>query len=181
MSKTTHTPNFKPWISNLIMAFYGAIAVWFAFHFLLQRGYTGSFVVALTVCGGFTYYQWDQFSKRTYGQRVERLAIKDLLKEIGRVNGAAMDASVALRSGGDADAVVTIYGKKFNVEIKSIESHKKVTAKHAAQARRAGSDLSSTPIIWLPRAKINANNAVKDVDVCAGNAKCLVKLMDSIS
>lgn len=162
------------------MSFYGLVAIGLSFHFLFQRGYTREFLVALAVCSAFTVYQWKQFIRRSYGQRVEKKALKALDRVIVSKGEASMVGGVLLPYGGDADAVVVISGVKFNIEIKSIESPSKVTAKHAAQARKAGNALFSIPVIWLPRAHTNESREKNDVRILAGDAKSLVKYMESV-
>lgn len=180
MSKPVHNENFRPWLSNLIWSFYGLVFVWLAWRFLFQRGHVSEFIVALVACSGLTVYQWKQFVRRSYGQRVEKKALKALEKVVLGTGDASIAQSVALSYGGDADAVVVLSGVKFNIEIKSIESPSKVTAKHAAQARKAGNALFSIPVIWLPRAYTNESRQKNDVRILAGDAKALVKHLESI-
>ena len=162
------------------MAFYGVVTIGMAWHFLFQRGRTGAFAVALSICALFTVYQWKQFVRRTYGQRVEKKAIEALGKMILAKKDGQITSGVALPYGGDADAVVVLHGVKFNIEIKAIESPQKVTKKHAVQAAKAGDALFSMPVIWLPRAPSNESREKYGVRVFAGDAKSLTRFLESL-
>lgn len=180
MTQIAAEKNFRPWVSNLVLLVYGFFAILIAHHFLYQRGHIGAFAIALAICATFTVYQWNQFIRRSYGQRVEKKAIKELENGLQRVEYASISAGVMLPFGGDADAVVVIDGVKFNIEIKSIKSPQKITTRHISQARKAGNALFSIPVIWLPRA-LNREAREKDsVRIFAGDAKAFVKYMRAI-
>lgn len=180
MSQVANDKDFRPWVSNLVLAIYGFVTILIAYHFLYRRGHLGGFAVALAVCGLFTVYQWKQFIRRAYGQRVESRAIKALEKALSRVDGTAIEKGVMLPFGGDADAVVEIAGVKFNIEIKSITSPQKITIQNTTQARKAGGVLFSIPVVWLPRAKSREAREKNDVRIFAGDAKSLVKYLRAI-
>lgn len=171
---------FRPWISNLVLTAYGAISAWMAYHFLFTRGHLLEFVGAFSLCAIFIAYQWRQLTRRTWGQRVEGRAINDLRKLINRIEGSALSSGVMLPSGGDADVVVILEGVRFNVEIKSIETPRKVTAAHTKQAQQAGQALMSIPLIWLPGSKLKEARESRGVHVVAGNAKDLIKFMRTL-
>lgn len=82
MSQVATDKDFRPWVSNLVLAIYGFVTILIAYHFLYRRGHLGGFAVALAVCGVFTVYQWKQFIRRSYGQRVEERAVKALEKAL---------------------------------------------------------------------------------------------------
>jgi hypothetical protein len=164
----------------LIWSFYGLIFTLLAWRFLYQRGYVSEFIVALVVCSALTVYQWNQFVRRTYGQRVEKKAQLALEKVILGSRNALISQGVALPYGGDADAVIYLDGVKFNIEIKSLESPKKVTSKHVEQARKAGNTLFSIPIIWLPRAKCSEAREKSGIRIFAGDARSMMKYLASI-
>lgn len=172
---------FRPWVSNLILAGYGLVALWMAYYFLLSRGYIIQFVVALFVGCLFVRWQWKQFVRRSHGQRVERSAVASLRKALSRIDGSSMDASVMLPNGGDADALVVLNGVRYNIEIKSFEEPRRVTSAHVKQAQQAASVLLSIPVIWLPTSKRNQARDLKDVRVVSGDVKALIKALEGLA
>ena len=171
---------FRPWLSNLILAFYGVIASYLCVHFLFHRGHTGIFIVSLGICVIFTVYQWKQFSRRAYGQWIEKRAIASLRVAFRKMQGVSITSGVMLKSGGDADAVVAFGIKKFNIEIKAVEDAKKITKKHLEQTARAANELRSIPFIWLARSKTNDAVLKDGVWIISGGAKSLVKYLESM-
>lgn len=91
-----------------------------------------------------------------------------------------MSSGVKLPYGGDADAVVILDGVRFNLEVKSIENPRKVTAGHAKQAQKAGEALMSIPVIWLPGSKRKEAREQRGVHVVAGNSKDLIKFLRTL-
>lgn len=177
---TANTKPFRPWISNLVLSAYGLVSAWMSWHFFYDKGDFSVFLMTFAACCGFSVWQWSNVVRRTHGQRTEARALQSLKKVIERRSGAAMQSSVALHSGGDADAVILLDRTRFNVEIKAIESTKRVTAKHAAQAGRAGAELRSIPVIWLPRAMSGFSAEKNHVAVICGDAQTLLKALESM-
>ena len=177
---STLNQRFLPWLSNLIMAFYGAIASYLCVYFLFRRGHTGLFFICLGICVFFTVYQWKQFSKRAYGQWIEKRAIASLRVALKKRDGVSITSSVMLKSGGDADAVVAFGLERFNIEIKAVENAKKITSKHLEQTARAAKELRTIPVIWLARSKTNDAVLKDGVWIISGGAKSLIKYMESI-
>lgn len=180
MPRLQPSADFKPWTSNLILAGYGVLTLGLAYHFLLKRGHEYEFMGALAVAGGFTVYQWKQYVRRSYGKRIESKAVAALSKAIARIEDSSVAAGVLLSGGGDADAVLVLRGVRFNIEIKAIESPGKVTAKHAAQAMKAGAELFSIPVIWLPCDQVAQAREKKGVRVFSGDAQSLVKYLGKL-
>lgn len=175
-----HTKPFRPWISNIIWSIYGLTAVWMSWHFLYERGYFTGFLLAFSLSAAFTVWHWKIFLRRRHGQRIEKRALKELAYAIGRRQNAAMQASVPLHSGGDADAVIEMGGTRFNIELKSVEDARKVTATHALQAARAAKELHSIPVIWLPRAISLFSSEKKGVRIVCGDTKTLLRTLDAL-
>jgi hypothetical protein len=171
---------FRPWLNNLILAFYGAVTIGLAWYFLGSRGKTEEFLIAFALCSLFTVYQFKQFSRRYFGQRVEHNALKELQKLIDRDDTHHMQTNVPLPAGGDADALLSMDGIRFSLEIKSIESPDKVTSRHMDQAGNAGHQLSAIPVIWLPRAKRNQAREKRGVHIYAGNARSFVNYLERV-
>jgi hypothetical protein len=119
MNDQQSNTSFRPWLGNLIWVFYGMAALWLAWHFMFERGQTQAFMVTATVLVFLIIWQWRTFGKRFHGQRVEAKALKDLAKAVKSFKDCQIETSVALKSGGDADALVIFPTRKFNVEIKS--------------------------------------------------------------
>lgn len=184
MSDTTPSPaqtQFRPWTTNLVLAFYGLICCWMSYHFLFKTGQMLAFTVTFCLCLVFTIYQWQQVTRRTWGQRVEARAINELTKVVKRTDDSAISSGVMLPTGGDADALLVIRGIRFTVEIKSIENPAKVTAAHTRQVQQAGRALMSIPVIWLPRSKRKEAREKKGVHIIAGDARDLVKVLRGIA
>jgi hypothetical protein len=171
---------FRPWTSNLIWTFYGLVLLVMAWHFLFSRGHLQAFLIALALCSGFTVWHWSQFVRRTWGKRVEVQALI-LLSKItsGRANASLLQ-SVPLPYGGDADAVLILDGVKYVIEIKSIEQPRKVTKSHLAQAAKAGHCLYAIPVVWLPMAKTNEARETSGVHIFGGQAKSLVRFLETL-
>ena len=167
---------FRPWLGNLIWSGYGLIALWMAWHFLYESGQTMPFAYTAAVVGVFTVWNWKQFMARTYGQSVEKKAVKALRKYFGD----KLQTGVLLPGNGDIDAVLALQNQKFNIEIKSIQDVNKVTRKHAEQALAASNYLGSTPVIWLPAAQIRQIKDKDGVRVFAGTAKDFAKYLEKM-
>ena len=118
--------------------------------------------------------------RRTWGKRVEVQALI-LLSKItsGRANASLLQ-SVPLPYGGDADAVLILDGVKYVIEIKSIEQPRKITKAHLAQAAKAGHCLYAIPVVWLPMAKTNEARETSGVHIFGGQAKSLVKFLETL-
>lgn len=173
MAEVKKAPTYRPWLSNFIWSMYGLALLWLSWRFLYLNGYTDQFLVAMVVCGLFTVWHWKSFMVRSRGQRVEARA----LKALGKIVGAQLQKSVPLPGRGDIDGVLTFIDQKFNIEIKSIQDASKVTSKHAAQAMAASIYLKSTPVIWLPEAKVVQVKVKDGVTIYGCNAKDLVKYL----
>lgn len=158
---------FRPWMSNLIWIFYGLVFTWLAWLFLFSNGYIGAFIAACSASMAFIVWNWKTFMARSHGQRVEARAVKALEKIVGN----RLEKGLVLPGRGDIDAVVTLQDQRFNIEIKSIQSVAKVTAKHAQQCLAASHYLKTTPVIWLPDARFTQISQKNGVHIFAGNAK----------
>lgn len=152
-----------------------------SYHFLFARGHMLEFVIALAIGCLFVRWQWQQFVRRSHGQRVERSAVAQLCKTLSRIEGSSIDAPVMLPNGGDADALVVLNGVRYNIEIKSFEEPRRVTAAHVKQAQQAGAVLLSIPVIWLPTSKRNQARDLKDVRVVSGDVKALIKSLKGLA
>ena len=166
-------PAFRPWLSNLIWSFYGIVFIWLAWRFLYQNDYIEAFLGAVVVSALMVTWQWKTFMARSHGQRVEREAIKAL----GKIVGDKLRSGVPLPGRGDIDAVLTLAEQTFNIEIKSIQDADRVTKKHADQALAASVYLSTTPVIWLPRAQVKQIKNKNGVRVFGGSAKDFAKFL----
>lgn len=124
--------------------------------------------VALLFAGlFFAYRRWKSNYYRRYGKRVEKAAIA----RVRLPKNWVMVPNKPIPGLGDADIFIcTPKGKRWNVEIKSYESAKKVSAfsftkseivKNSghkfdrdpiAQVLNVAKRLDSNPVLWLPKA-----------------------------
>lgn len=164
---------FQPWKRNLSYGLralclmglaYGVSKVfpWEAQNWWMVQG----------VLGAFVFWQLQQASARSFGQRLERKAIKKLASVVGEEN---IRANVPFPGNGDIDCVVKIEDRIFNIEIKAFRDAKRINRTHLKQTLDAANYLQSEPIIWLPNFKDVQFRERSGVQICACDAKKLVK------
>lgn len=175
-------------MSNLIWTLYGLVALLLAYVMLLRRGFHTEFTVVAALAALFVVWNWKNVVRRSHGQRVEKRALSDLGALLRRAGNGWLEQGVKLASGGDADGLVVLDGTRFNLEIKSVQSVARVSKAHAHQAGKAGQQLRSIPVIWLPDAAatsgrfwfLGRSTQVEGVEVVCGDASTLLKRLHRI-
>lgn len=168
--KEKNTKKFRPWLENLQNMAMCSIASVASYYFLHQKGKATEFAVVITILTAMIAYNWKIFSARLHGQKVEKKALKNLRSIVGD----NLTENVLIPGCGDADGVISINGKIFNIEIKSIGTECKVTAKHLDQVRSQSTALNSIPVIWLPEANKEFFTEKNGIKIMGCNARKLV-------
>jgi len=174
MSAKRSTRPFHPWRSGLLVGaallIVGALViVWYPGH-PCRAAVSG--LILMLAGQRLLASAW----ARLHGKWVERRAIRQL----NLPEGWSARANVALHSGGDIDLLLVRDSRvRFAIEIKAarkpiLDSWSSSSKKPLRQVIRAARELSTIPVLWLPRARRRRALVLSDdVIVIHGNASWL--------
>jgi hypothetical protein len=165
--------NFKPWAGNLVWLVMSPIYIWANHRFFFEKYPMVGLGIDVLFCLVFLW-SLRMLSARTFGQSVEKRALRKLVSHLGK---DVVQTNVPLTNGGDADALIRNGHVNANIEIKSVTQISRIRRVHIEQARKAGRQLQSMPVVWLPRGIEEQGGEVSGVRVYSGGVRGLCRFL----
>lgn len=165
--------NYKPWKENLQWALMSLVIIGAAYFALFRNNKINEFLLIAGIAFVSAIYNINNLFIRIHGQTVEKRSLKDLKK----VAGDRLTQNVMIPGYGDADGILKFDSQTFNIEIKSIQNPKKVTAAHIIQVKAQAAYLKTTPVVWLPKSPTMVAAEKDGVKIYGCSAKELFKYL----
>lgn len=185
--------HFTPWRKNYAAHIAGLFFGTLALAEMVRRSLSLPFGLgAGAVCLGVSYWQWQEYARRSLGHYVEMVAQR-VLRKAASQEGFDVRCNVPCPTGGDIDAIVTSHGRPYVVEIKSWAgvrlagtgivrvNGRPVTGHPLTQTLREARSVEAEPVLWLPRGNGPRAPAIfrcAGVLVVNGDASCLLRALD---
>jgi Holliday junction resolvase-like predicted endonuclease len=149
------------------------IYIWANHRFVFEKHPMAGLGIDVIFC---LVFLWNLrlLAARTFGQSVEKKALKKLVSYLG---GDIVQTNVQLPNGGDADALIRSANITANIEIKSVNQISRIKRVHTEQALKAGRQLHSIPVIWLPQGEEERGGEVSGVRVYSGGVRGLCRFL----